>query len=403
MESWRKNLFAVAIAEFVVIMGFSFVNPFMPLFVQELGSFTSRQAALWAGISTGSMGLATFLSAPGWGILADRWGRKPMVLRSQFGSALVLALAGLSPNIYFFTGLRFMQGLLSGTVAAASALVSSTAPRDRIPFAMGLLMASVYGGSTIGPLVGGILADAVGYRITFYITGAIIFLGALVVLIFARETFERPAGRHETLGSMWHLAVSGRMLPLLMVVCAVGIGPQMIAPLIPLLFADLNYSGSVATVSGLAFALLGVIGAISAFTSGHLGKRIPLRTILVFSCAGTGLLYLPPIWAQTPAQLIPLVGFTGLLVGGLWTSSSALVGLSTAHSQQGVAYGLSASATSLGIGLGPLIGGSLASILGLRPAFGVAGGLFILIGILASRLLVRRPLETGFIPGDKTS
>lgn len=125
-ESWQKNLYVIAIAEFVVIMGFSFVTPFMPLFIQELGNFTSKEAAFWAGIATGSSGIAMFLSAPVWGIVADRWGRKPMLLRAQFGSSIVLALAGLSPNVYCLTGLRFAQGLLSGTVAAASALVAAS-------------------------------------------------------------------------------------------------------------------------------------------------------------------------------------------------------------------------------------------------------------------------------------
>ncbi len=125
MESWRRNLYVISIAEFVVIAGFGFVTPFMPLFIQKLGNFTNQEAAFWAGIATGSSGIAMFLSAPGWGIVADRWGRKPMVLRAQFGLAAVLTLAGLSPNVYYLIGLRFVQGVLGGTVPAASALVSA--------------------------------------------------------------------------------------------------------------------------------------------------------------------------------------------------------------------------------------------------------------------------------------
>lgn len=395
MESWRKNLYTIAIAEFVVLMGFSFINPFMPLFVQKLGNFTTQDAAFWTGIAIGSSGIAMFLSAPLWGIVADRWGRKPMVLRAQFGSAIVLALAGLSPNVYYFIGLRFTQGLLSGTVAAASALVSAMTPRDRIPFAMGLLMAAVYGGTTLGPLLGGLLADIVGFRTTFFITGALLFFGGLIVLLFVKETFEFPAkGQYVAFGGVLRLVVSREMLPLLMVISALYIGPQMVVPVIPLLVKELSYGGSVATTAGLAFALLGGIAAISSFAASRWGRRISLRKILIFSCVGTGLLYLPPIWTQTVAQLLPLVGLTGLLIGGIITSSNALVGLSVPLSQQGIAYGLSASATSLGYGLGPLVGGSLASFIGLRPVFGVAGGLFILVGVLARRLIARQPLGT---------
>src|SRR3972149_3344332 len=100
LESWKRNLYAIFVAELVVLTGFSFANPFMPLFIQELGNFTNEQAAFWGGIASGASGIAMFFSAPLWGIIADRWGRKPMVLRAIFGGSAVLALMSLSPNIY---------------------------------------------------------------------------------------------------------------------------------------------------------------------------------------------------------------------------------------------------------------------------------------------------------------
>ena len=75
------------------------------------------------------------------------------------------------------------------------------------------------------------------------------------------------------------------------------------------------------------------------------------------------------------------------------TSSNALVGLSVPRSQQGIAYGIAQSASALGAGLGPLIGGSLAPLMGLRSVFGVTGGFFILTGIAVSKLLARVSLE----------
>jgi len=258
---------------------------------------------------------------------------------------------------------------------------------------MGLLMISVYGGNTLGPLLGGLMADVVGFRTTFFITGGLLFLGGLIVMFFVKESFERPAeGRRATLGDVLRLAVSKDMLPLLTVICALNIGPQMVAPIVPLIMSEVSQKGSAASASGLAFALLGMMAAISSFIAGCLSTRIPLRKILIFSCVGTGLLYLPPIWAGTVAQLLIFMGVTGLFTGGIITSSNALIGLSVPFGQQGIAYGLSSSATSLGSGLGPLVGGSLAAFIGLRPVFGVAGGLFILTGVLARRLLARRSL-----------
>jgi DHA1 family multidrug resistance protein-like MFS transporter len=394
-ESWRKNLYLIFVTEFVVIMAFSFVNPFLPLFIQELGDFNNKQAAFWAGIALGGGGLAMFLSSPVWGIIADRWGRKPMVLRAMFGASVILALMGIVPNVYAFVALRCAQGLLAGTVAAASALVAADTPRNKIPFAMGLIMLAVFGGSSFGPFLGGFLADKVGYEATFFITSALLFSGGLIVLFFVKERFDRPIpGQGASLGSLWHLAMSREMLPLLMAICALNIGPPMISPMIPLFIRELDPRVAAATASGVAFGLMGLVAAISSVVASRLGKRISLKKIMVFSCLGTGLLYLPPMWATTVTQLLIFIALMGLLSGGLMMSANSLVSLSVSQSQQGIAYGVSTSAQALGGGLGPLIGGSLASWLGFKPIFGVAGGLFILVAVLIIKLLVGKPVET---------
>jgi DHA1 family multidrug resistance protein-like MFS transporter len=394
-ESWRKNLYLIFVTEFVVIMAFSFVNPFLPLFIQELGDFNDKQAVFWAGIAFGSGGLAMFLSSPVWGIIADRWGRKPMVLRAMFGASVILALMGIVSNVYAFIALRCFQGLLAGTNAAASALVAADTPRNKIPFAMGLIMLAVFGGSSFGPFLGGFLADKVGYEATFFITSALLFSGGLIVLFFVKERFDRPIpGQGASLGSLWHLAMSREMLPLLMAICALNIGPPMISPMIPLFIRELDPRVAAATASGVAFGLMGLVAAISSVVASRLGKRISLKKIMVFSCLGTGLLYLPPMWATTVTQLLIFIALMGLLSGGLMMSANSLVSLSVSQSQQGIAYGLSTSAQALGGGLGPLIGGSLASLLGFKPIFGVAGGLFILVAVLIIKLLVGKPVET---------
>jgi DHA1 family multidrug resistance protein-like MFS transporter len=176
-----------------------------------------------------------------------------------------------------------------------------------------------------------------------------------------------------------------------MVLCALNMGPNMVSPILPLFIRELNPQGATASAAGLAFCFMGISAAISATVAGRLGGGITLKKMLVFSCLGTGLLYLPPIWSRTVAQLVIFIGLTGLLKGGIMTSSQALVGLSVSLEQQGIAYGLAQSANSLGNGLGPLIGGSLGSWLGLKPVFAVAGGMYMLAGALVTKLLVTRP------------
>jgi DHA1 family multidrug resistance protein-like MFS transporter len=387
LESWQKNLATIFAAELLAIMAFTFVDPLMPLYIQQVGGFTTKQAAFWSGVAAGGLGVALFSASPLWGLVADRIGRKPMVLRAMFGGALIVTLMGFAPNIYFLIGLRWCQGLVTGTMAASSALATAMTPRNRISFAIGLITVAVFGGSSLGPLLGGVVADYLGYRATFYVSGGLLLLGGLIILLGVREKFERPArGEGVSLRNMLRLAGSKEMLPLLIALCLLGIGPAMVSPLISLLVKELNPEGQAATAAGLTFSLMGVAAAISSVVSGRLGERISLRKIMIISCLGTGLFYLPPMWAGSVGQLLTFLALTGLLRGGLTTSSNSLVGLLAVQSQQGVAYGLSQSASSLGSGLGPLIGGSLAQLLGLKPIFAVTAGLHVLVAVFIALL-----------------
>jgi DHA1 family multidrug resistance protein-like MFS transporter len=385
-ETWRKNLYVMFAAEFIVILGFSFILPFMPLFVQKLGSYNNSEAALWSGIAIGVSSIALFLSGPIWGIVSDRVGRKPMVLRALFGSAVIQTLAGLSPNIYIFVALRFLQGLFSGTVPAASALIASSAPRDKTSYAMGLLMLGVFLGNTIGPSIGGVLAEAFGFRNSFFFASGMLFLAGLLVLFLVEEKFERPV-KDSTLGDVWRLLSSRTILPLLVTICIIGMSQNLIQPVIALFIKELNPSGSASTSAGLAFGILGLTAAASSFISGRLDRRISLRKMLIFSCIGAALLNLFPIWVNTVAQIVIIVGLLGLFQGGNVISTSSLIGLSLPVSQQGIAYGMSQSASALGSGLGPMIGGALASPLGLRYVFPVASGLYVLASLLIGKFI----------------
>jgi len=166
-----------------------------------------------------------------------------------------------------------------------------------------------------------------------------------------------------------------------------------IQPVITLFIKELNPTSSASTSAGLAFALLGLTAATSSVISGRLGKRISLRKILAFSCLGAALLNLSPIFAATSTQLVILVGLMGLFQGGNMTSTSSLIGLSLPVSQQGIAYGLSQSSASLGNGLGPIIGGWLGSVLGLRYVFAVSSGLFLTASVLVIKYIKAPPLK----------
>lgn len=392
-NSWRRNLYIIFAVEFLVLMSFSFANPFMPMFIQTMGHFTDRQAAFWTGVASAVSGLCMFITAPIWGIIADRWGRKPMVLRAMFGIAAIAALTALAPNIYWLIILRGITGLFSGSMAAASAMVASSTPRDKITFAMGILMVASFGGTAFGPLIGGVMADAIGYRAVFYVIGTVYFIGGLSILLLTHENFVPvPKSELPSFRKLWGLAKSKAIAPLLVVLCVLAIGPSMMNPIIPLFVQELS-SRSAASASGLAMSLMGGVAVISSLVAGRAGSRIDLKTMLFWGCIGTGILYLPPVFATSVFWFILLMALRGIFNGGVIVPSNSLVALSVSRNEQGMAYGLQQSANSLGNGLGPLLGGALASVFGLKIVFPISAGLFIIAGFAVMKFLPRRDLR----------
>jgi DHA1 family multidrug resistance protein-like MFS transporter len=392
---WQKNLVIISIAAFLAMSGFFMVNPFTPLYLQQLGHLSSDQAAFWSGIVIGGASLAMFVSAPLWGLISDRFGRKLMFLRSLFGGAVVVGLYTFTINIYAFIVLRICQGLFTGIVATAAALVVNVTPRDKVPFAMGVLMGTIYAATSVGPLMGGFLADHFGFTTAFIVTILLLVTAGTLVLFFTREDFKAPAkADRASLKSTLRLAVTPAMLPLLLVIVFMNMGTTMISPIVTLRINEINPLGDVASAAGLAFALAGGLASLSSFFIGRLDKKMSLKSILFWSTFITGLLYLFPIWANTVTWMVITVGLTGLVVGGSLISSNSLITFTVPATLHGVAFGLSQSGSALGRGLGPIIGGGLVPFIGLRPVFGVAAGAFILAALLNLLLLSKNKVDS---------
>ena len=361
------------IAQSVAVMGFSFAFPFMPLFVQEIGISDPVQAALWAGISGSAMGVAMFFFGPAWGMLGDRYGRKKNVIRAMVGGGVLLALSGLSANVYQLTVFRFFSGIAGGVFAPVMALVASTSPKERIPFCMGVLQSAMFFGSTVGPLLGGFLADAVGYRAAFLVAGGIVVLAGLLVLTFARENFQRPSDigfifRHDALAGLFSLVTSKQVAPILVTIFVVQVAPVLMFTVLPVLLNVLMPSSG-ASATGVAFAILGVTAALASYGTGWLSARVRLTRLLAVACVGAGLFYLPLLVVDAVPLLYLFLGLGGVFQGALLSSTSGLLGLAVPPEKQGSGFGALQSVSSAAFGFGPLAGGAIAVVAGLRSVF----------------------------------
>src|SRR5215207_9800230 len=186
----RPSFIVLLVSQLAATMGFTFVLPFTPIYVQTLGVEDAGNAAAWAGIINSSTAVTMALAAPLWGKLGDRVGLKPMLLRATVAGSVVVGLMGLVGNPWQLLALKTLQGCLTGTVAAATVLVSATAPPQKAGERLGTLQMVIFIAAAAGPFFGGAFADLVGIRASFGVTAALLATSAVLISVWVKE--ERP-------------------------------------------------------------------------------------------------------------------------------------------------------------------------------------------------------------------
>jgi DHA1 family multidrug resistance protein-like MFS transporter len=384
MEGWRRNLYVVWFATFASLTGGSLVQPFLPLFInRDLGVSDPGTAAIWFGLATSGGGIAQAILAPIWGVLADRHGRKAMLVRAQFAIGAANATMSFVGSPWQLVGLRVVQGMFSGVVGASRALVAGSVPRDRVPYAMGLIQSAIFMGQTLGPTIGGILGSTIGFRASFLATASInLVAGTLAVLYVKEQSTERAGGRRGSKrASMRDLLRSRPLATLVGVFFLTSVGNMLSRPILALLLLQIDPDHDVAFTAGLAFSVLGISGTIASVLSSRSEGRIGLKQLVVLSAlvsgAGTYVVGL----ATSPNMVLGSLFVVGLAQGTLAAASTALISLFAPASRQGTAFGILTSAQSLAMGAGPLSGGLLASAYDLRAPF-AASALLLVTGAL---------------------
>lgn len=399
---WQRTLYIMFFAQLMTSVGFSSIFPFLPLYVKSLGSTTGLSIEFWVGMAYSSQAFTMMLASPIWGMVADRHGRKLMVERAMFGGAVILLIMSFAQSAEQLVLLRTIQGMITGVVGAANALVASVAPRERCGYAMGLLQVGMGTGVALGPMVGGAVADAFGYSAAFYVTSGMLFLAGITVLFGVQEKFT-PMQRAEEKGSQffvqWRKILRRRGVFIAYSMNFLSqLGRMMIVPIVPL-FVEmlLSNTSKLNTFTGLVIGVSSATMTLSAVYLGRLGDRIGHRRILILSMVLTGLLYLPQSLATEGWHLLVLYALVGVGMGGIIPSVGALLAQFTPHGEEGAVYGLDNSIRAGARSLAPMLGSGVTLWFGLRGAYLIAGSIFLGAALLAGWRLPRpRPdLETG--------
>lgn len=390
-EPWERDLYLLWLAMALTMVGFGGVFPFLPLYMRELGIEDPRQAALWGGIAGGFTGFFMVFSGPLWGVIGDRSGCKKNVVRGMLGFAVVMLGASFVPNVYCLLGLWLILGLLPGPSMASMPVVTGMVPRHRLQYAVGVLMSASFLGFTVGPLVGGRIIDAFGFRSTLVTTSALLVVAGSIVLFLVREGRVAPATRQPLrpgamFGRIFAVARSREVAPILIVLFMVQACGSLTMPVLPLFLSSLSSSEDAAGMVGVAFAIMGVTGGLASVILGRVGHLIGKTQLVAGSFAVVGLLYVPMILIGDILSVYVILGMVGFLGGVLVTTAFALVGAAGGENQ-GTAYGAAHSAGSLAWGTAPLAGGAIAGLWGIREVFVVLAAAYLIAGAASVKLL----------------
>lgn len=393
MARWQVNLLVLWLGQFLVMGGMTMIVPFLPLYLQELGMKDPHEIATWAGIIFAGNFVTSFLFQPIWGGLADRYGRRVMLLRSGFGMAIVMTFMGFAGNAWQLLILRMLNGTISGFSPAAVSLMSTSAPKEKIGFAMGTLQSGAVAGTILGPLIGGLLAEWIGYRYIFYVTGALLFIASLLAMFLVKEKFNAKEAAAKPKVSIMAGFGQIKHIPQLPALFAVTFLIQFAflssMPLMPLFVGELHgQTEGLALFAGMVGSITGFSNMIASPLLGKLSDRIGSEWILGVCLVGAAILFIPQAFVHNVWQLFAVRFGLGIFMGGLLPTVNTLIGKYSPIGMEGRSYSFNTSALSLGNMMGPVIGGAASGFLDIREIFLIAAVLLIINSIWVYKSLL---------------
>ena len=377
MLIWKRNLWVLWIGVFFCSASFSMVIPFLPIFLLQIG--VHEHTEVWSGLLFSAAFFAGAIASPFWGRVADKYGRKPMLIRAGFALFLVYTLTAFVTNPYQLLGLRIMQGLLSGFIPGAIALVGTNTPSSKVGYALSMISSASASGGIIGPLLGGGIASLVGNRVAFGSAGLFSLISTLLVIFFVIEENFSPSKEKGSIRNDFRTALSNR--PLMMVLALTSLTSasiMTIEPVLPLYIVDLGGSSQYAALlAGIVFSLPGIASVIFAPLWGRWADKVGFQKVLFIGLMGGGIgtiaqIIFSNIWGFSLTRFI-----FGIFFCAVFPALNGLVVRSTPKDFRGRAFGLHQTSNQIGGMIGPIIGGILGGFFPVATVFVVTGVLLL--------------------------
>ena len=380
--NWKKNLFFVWISQFLAMIGFGCCMPFIPLYLREHFHIVDNQlrgfyVSLFylAGIT--SLCIATAV----WGMLADRFGRKLMLLRASYGAALLYPLLVFAPNFQVMLLIRFLCSFFSGTVNPAQTLLVCTTPPEKHGFVLGTVSTALWSGNMVGYLTGGMIVHYFGYRTAFLSCGVIYLASGLLVHLFVKDNFRRRTVKKEQKREKhsFRELMSPAVLWLLIMFLLMGVARRIEEPFLAMQVELVNGIGSAAFYTGITSAAAALGGIFSGIIMGHLCDRILPRRLALPVLLVSGSATLAHAFSGNIQTLIFARFLAYLAAGGLQPIFQVMLAKITAPERRGTYFGWSGSFSTAGGIISSLLSGGIAYYIGIRGIFITAALIFFLM------------------------
>lgn len=390
--NWKQNLNVLWFGTFVAGIGFSSISPFIALFIGQLGDYNATQTSIYSGMAFAAPFLVKMIVSPLWGILADKYGRKPMLLRASLGMAVVIGAMSLVTSAWQLIVLRLLQGVFSGFISNANALVAAETPKSHVGHASGKLATGNVSGTLIGPMIGGLIADTFGYRYTFLITGLAMLVAFVLSIFFVHENF-KPVP-HEKGEKQPHflsgIPTKQILFGMFLTTLFIQATNNSISPTLSLYVKQLDpTSTNIALTAGIIQAINGVAMISVAPFFGRLGDKIGSHQILKFGLVFSMGVFFLTTFVQNVWQLGTLRFLIGISDAALLPTVQAILAKYSPHDRISQVFSWNQSFQAAGNVTGPMIGSAVVLIGGYR-------GVFIATTILAgiNLFLVRKNIKS---------
>ncbi|HEM3181474.1 multidrug efflux MFS transporter [Streptococcus suis] len=373
---WKQNLKVAWLGNFLTGTSFTLVMPFISVFVEELG-VGPGQVEYYAGLAVSANAFAAAVMAPIWGSLADRYGRKPMMMRAAF--AMIFTMGGMAfvPNVFWLLALRVLNGVFTGYIPNATALIASQVPKDKTGYALGTLSTGAVAGNLIGPTLGGILAEMFGVHMVFLLVGLLYAIVVLLTVFYIREDFVPiKKGEEMSVNEVFEQVKDRQMLVGLFVTSMIIIAAaQAVVPILTLYVRHLGQTDNLLFVAGFIISLPGMASLVTSGYLGKIGDRIGNHRLLLIALTYSLLINVFCVFAENPFQLGLLRFMYGFGTGALLPSVNSLLTKLTPKEGISRIFSYNQLFNNLGSVVGPMMGSAVAAHMGYDWVFYLSSGL----------------------------